>query len=431
MEQFYFTGTILPWAAAYVPPNWMLCVGQTLNIAQYQELYVTISTMFGGDGKTTFALPNLQAVTPAQCGSSGESARPDVPFGGLVNAGGMVQMTNQNLPCHSHDITGNGSGVAQCGMAVAVGTDATSEGPVPGGTMGTPMFQAVQGGEGNVPQNLFLPMERDTPGLVSLGGVSLDGSITLAPAGNQGSVLNVMPPYQVINYIICTNGIFWSGSNLSAPLGTIIGWAGQQIPNGWQPCLGQSASVSANPALFRVLGNAYGGDGVINFSLPNLAGRVTTGANSPQAPVPNSYELGKPSGVTSLMITEDLMPTHTHVVQSDLQITFNGSSSEGTSSTLAAGSVLATVPPLMNGNDLMYQSLAYMVPPGPPATFQPLGVASIEDQGTWEVGGNYPPADAQEPVSTLTPCLGINYIICVKPPPSQSSADPSPAVAGA
>lgn len=53
-------------------------------------------------------------------------------------------------------------------------------------------------------------------------------------------------------------------------LATIIYFAGNFVPDGWAPCNGASMSVQQNAALFSLLGNRFGGDGVHNFNLPNI-----------------------------------------------------------------------------------------------------------------------------------------------------------------
>jgi microcystin-dependent protein len=52
-------GNIMCFAFPFAPHNWLECNGQTLNIATYQTLYSLLGTTFGGNGSTTFCLPNL------------------------------------------------------------------------------------------------------------------------------------------------------------------------------------------------------------------------------------------------------------------------------------------------------------------------------------------------------------------------------------
>lgn len=63
MEVFVGQIELLPFT--YAPQGWAFCEGQVLNIAQSQVLFSLLGTNFGGDGKTTFALPNLKGKEPA------------------------------------------------------------------------------------------------------------------------------------------------------------------------------------------------------------------------------------------------------------------------------------------------------------------------------------------------------------------------------
>jgi microcystin-dependent protein len=58
-----FIGNIMCFAFNFTPSNWMECNGQTLNITNYQALYTLIGNTFGGNGSTTFCLPNLNGAS--------------------------------------------------------------------------------------------------------------------------------------------------------------------------------------------------------------------------------------------------------------------------------------------------------------------------------------------------------------------------------
>ncbi len=91
-------------------------------------------------------------------------------------------------------------------------------------------------------------------------------------------------PSLAITYLIATNGIFPAPFNDNSfdpsipTLGQIAEFAGDFAPSGWALADGQLLSIDANPALFSVIGTAYGGDGIKTFALPNLDGRTTIGA---------------------------------------------------------------------------------------------------------------------------------------------------------
>lgn len=79
-------------------------------------------------------------------------------------------------------------------------------------------------------------------------------------------------------------------------------------PQGWAPCNGQLLSINSNQALYSLIGNVYGGDGVTNFALPDLRGRVPIHV-SPSLP------LGTKAGEENHILTINEMPSHQHQVQ--------------------------------------------------------------------------------------------------------------------
>jgi len=77
-------------------------------------------------------------------------------------------------------------------------------------------------------------------------------------------------------------------------------------PKGWALCNGQLLPINQNQALFSLLGTTYGGDGRVNFALPNLQGRVPVH-------VGNGISLGESAGETAHTLNISEMPAHTHV----------------------------------------------------------------------------------------------------------------------
>ena len=92
-------------------------------------------------------------------------------------------------------------------------------------------------------------------------------------------------------------------------LGEIYMFAGNFAPNGYALCNGQLLPISQNAALSSILGTTYGGNGVSNFALPNLQGRVPihagTGAGS-------TFVLGEAAGVENVTLTSSQIPSHNH-----------------------------------------------------------------------------------------------------------------------
>lgn len=96
-------------------------------------------------------------------------------------------------------------------------------------------------------------------------------------------------------------------------LGEIRMFAGVYAPKGWAMCNGQLLNVQKYPALFSLIGNAYGGDGVETFALPDLRGRVPIHMGTdPESGI--TYQLGQQGGEEKVKLTLDQLPVHTHAV---------------------------------------------------------------------------------------------------------------------
>jgi microcystin-dependent protein len=155
----------------FVPVGWMACNGQLLAIGQNTALFSILGTTYGGDGQSTFALPNLQGAVPI-----GFQQGPGLSNYNLGDAGGQANVTlaASNLPAHTHQARGSsahGNKTTPAGNSWA--TDAA------GKTMD------YQTGAPN-------------------------GALQANALGAAGSDLphNNLQPYQVITYIIAVNGIF-------------------------------------------------------------------------------------------------------------------------------------------------------------------------------------------------------------------------------
>jgi microcystin-dependent protein len=87
-------GEIRMIATSFAPAGWALCNGQLMSISQHQALFSILGTTYGGDGRTTFALPNLQGRTPFHTGNGFAQGQ----------AGGEVAhaLTVGEIPAHSH-----------------------------------------------------------------------------------------------------------------------------------------------------------------------------------------------------------------------------------------------------------------------------------------------------------------------------------------
>lgn len=98
-----FIGEIKILGFNFPPRGYMLCAGQLISIAEYTALFSLIGTYYGGDGQTTFALPDLQGRVPI-----GQGQGPGLPNYVIGQKGGTTQtaLTTNNLPAHVHPATG-------------------------------------------------------------------------------------------------------------------------------------------------------------------------------------------------------------------------------------------------------------------------------------------------------------------------------------
>jgi len=105
-------------------------------------------------------------------------------------------------------------------------------------------------------------------------------------------------------------------------------------PKGWALCNGQLLPINQNQALFSLLGTTFGGDGRVNFALPDLRGR-------PPIHVGGGHTLGERGGEEAHTLSIAEIPTHQHVAQASTQ---NGSTQFATNNILAAALNLYATP---------------------------------------------------------------------------------------
>jgi len=86
-------------------------------------------------------------------------------------------------------------------------------------------------------------------------------------------------------------------------------------PRGWAYCDGSLLEIRQNTALFALLGTIYGGDGRVNFGLPNLQGKVPMGPG--RGPGLATYKLGQSTGEAISTLNETNIPSHTHTAMAE------------------------------------------------------------------------------------------------------------------
>lgn len=157
-----FIGEIRLFANGYAPRGWMFCEGQILPINTNQALYSLLGNVYGGDGQTTFALPDLRGRVPVH-------VSPNLPLG--TSAGEAAHtLTVNEMPQHTHQASG--SSVAAANAAPTGGVWATSN-------------------------NLYNPAATMTQ--MNAGALSIAG---------QSQAHDNMQPYLTLNFAIAIQGIF-------------------------------------------------------------------------------------------------------------------------------------------------------------------------------------------------------------------------------
>ena len=164
-----FIGEIELVAFNFAPVGWALCNGQLLPISSNTALFSLLGTTYGGDGRSTFALPNLQGRVPLHQGT-GPGLTPRV----IGESGGEEThiLTPAEMPSHNHILISD-SGV---------------------GTSDNPSNALPAKNAAGIPQ-------------YSAGGSTAMNSGAVASTGGNAAH-NTMPPYLTLNYIIAITGIF-------------------------------------------------------------------------------------------------------------------------------------------------------------------------------------------------------------------------------
>lgn len=147
-----YVGEIRMFAGNFAPAGWMFCEGQLLPISEYETLFNLIGTTYGGDGQSTFALPDLRGRLPLHVGNGFV----------LAETGGVeeVTLTVSQIPAHSHPLLGSTATASATTTAGNVGARVTAAAVFPYGTDNPPQPlspQAVSSVGGSQPHSNFQP----------------------------------------------------------------------------------------------------------------------------------------------------------------------------------------------------------------------------------------------------------------------------------
>lgn len=173
-----YIGEVRLFGGNFAPRGWAFCQGQTLSISTYDALFSLIGTIYGGDGRTSFQLPDLQsrvAIGPGQANSNTVNTQ-------LGNKGGFEQhtMTVSEMPSHTHTASAN--------AFIPAYSDGGETGSPSGNTLA-----ALPGAFSTEPADSTILASSATVNLMNAGG---------------GYPFSIVQPVSALNYIICLEGIY-------------------------------------------------------------------------------------------------------------------------------------------------------------------------------------------------------------------------------
>jgi microcystin-dependent protein len=184
-----FVGEILLFPFNFPPTGYAFCRGQLLPINQNQALFSLIGTFYGGDGKSSFALPNLQAKVSMGVGNGPGLTSHEFP--GATGGSETTPLTTAQMPAHTHVMSASSVQPTMTCLNGA-GNQQTPAGNVPA-TESAGVTATYTGGPADA--------------LMRNGNIALTGPASAAPAGG-GQPHENRQPYLALNYCIALQGVF-------------------------------------------------------------------------------------------------------------------------------------------------------------------------------------------------------------------------------
>lgn len=173
-----YIGIVKLFAGTFAPRGWAFCDGSQLSIAQNSALFSILGTTYGGNGQTTFGLPDLRGRVAVGAGS-GPSLQPTQP--GEMAGSASITLTTAQLPAHNHP--------------VQVSSDKAST--------NAPAGNVPAAANGSTPDETVVTVNA----YAAANNLVAGSPNAIGQTGNNQPV-SVMQPYTGMNYIICLEGVF-------------------------------------------------------------------------------------------------------------------------------------------------------------------------------------------------------------------------------
>lgn len=170
-----YIAEIRMFAGNFAPRGWAFCQGQILSIAQNTALFSLLGTTFGGNGQTTFALPDFRGRVAVGTGQG--PGLPSVDLGEVSGSPTHTLITTE-IPAHTHTL------------------NASTNGPTVNTASGNLLASQSRSNGGTMP-NVYGPNSNQTP----------MGNLAIGIAGGS-QPFSIMQPYLGMNFIICLEGIY-------------------------------------------------------------------------------------------------------------------------------------------------------------------------------------------------------------------------------
>jgi len=213
-------GQIILWPLNWVPDGWLACEGQELQVQQYQALYSLLGQTYGGNGTTTFKLPDLRsrvplgAVSPNQVGTVSGAATSSMTATGT----GSVMLQPSQLPGHTHPATFASTTATTASVSVAIPVDSVNNAESPTPSPSTVLGKVMSG---TTSARAYTTNNNSTtlkPFTAAAALPSVTGNVTVSvQPGAQSAVpvavavpvaMSTVQPSLTLRYIIATLGTY-------------------------------------------------------------------------------------------------------------------------------------------------------------------------------------------------------------------------------